>query len=67
MIKELYLVWFAALCPSQQLWSCWDGQFTRPHFFTWASLTYKRLTSIGLELAIDPPPPLGGILYTMVF
>ena len=21
-------VWFDALCPSQQLWSCWDGQFT---------------------------------------
>ena len=22
---------------------------------------------IGLELAIDPPPPPGGILYTMIF
>ena len=25
------LVWFVlfdASCPSQQLWSCWDGQFT---------------------------------------
>ena len=25
------------------------------------------LTHIGLELAIDPPPPPGGILYTMIF
>ena len=23
--------------------------------------------SLGLELAIDPPPPPGGILYTMIF
>ena len=23
--------------------------------------------NIGLELAIDPPPPPGGILYTMIF
>ena len=22
---------------------------------------------LGLELAIDPPPPPGGILYTMIF
>ena len=22
---------------------------------------------LGLELAIDPPPPQGGILYTMIF
>ena len=29
-------VWFAALCPSHQLWSCWVG-----HLFSWASLTYK--------------------------
>ena len=26
-------VWFDALCPSQQLWSAWDGQFTLRHFF----------------------------------
>ena len=23
-----FLVWFVSLHPSQQLWSCWDGQFT---------------------------------------
>ena len=27
------LVWFGSLHPSQQLWSCWDGQFTKQHFF----------------------------------
>ena len=27
---------------------------------------YNPLT-LGLELAIDPPPPPGGILYTMIF
>ena len=27
----------------------------------------KNVTGIGLELAIDPPPPPGGILYTMIF
>ena len=27
------LVWFFSLRPSQQLWSCWDGKFTLPHFF----------------------------------
>ena len=21
-------IWFGSLCPSQQLWSCWDGQFS---------------------------------------
>ena len=26
-------VWFVALRPSQQLWSCPNGQFTYPHFF----------------------------------
>ena len=25
--------WCVALCPSQQLWSCKNGQFTLPHFF----------------------------------
>ena len=25
------LVWFDSLRPSQQLWSCRDGQFTQPH------------------------------------
>ena len=24
-------------------------------------------SGLDLELAIDPPPPLGGILYTMIF
>ena len=24
---------FDSLRPSQQLWSCRDGQFTQPHFF----------------------------------
>ena len=24
-------------------------------------------SGLGLELAIDPPPPPGGILYTMIF
>ena len=24
---------FVALRPSQQLWSLWDSQFTKPHFF----------------------------------
>ena len=44
--KLLYLfclVWFDALHPSQQKWSCWDGQFTSPSFFGQA-LT-KQLTS----------------------
>ena len=27
----------------------------------------SKLPVIGLELAIDPPPPPGGILYTMIF
>ena len=27
----------------------------------------KSIYHIGLELAIDPPPPAGGILYTMIF
>ena len=26
-----------------------------------------NLCQLGLELAIDPPPPPGGILYTMIF
>ena len=25
--------WCVTLCPSQQLWSCKNGQFTLPHFF----------------------------------
>ena len=25
------------------------------------------IAELGLELAIDPPPPQGGILYTMIF
>ena len=25
------------------------------------------IDGLGLELAIDPPPPPGGILYTMIF
>ena len=29
---------------SQQLWPWWDGQFTKPHYFFWASFG-KRLTS----------------------
>ena len=29
----MFWFWFVALCPSQQRWSCRDGQFTRPHFF----------------------------------
>ena len=37
-------VWFDALGPSQQLWSCWDGQFTLNHSLSWASLN-KQLTS----------------------
>ena len=32
------LVWFVALCHSQQLWSCQDSKVTKPHFFWWASL-----------------------------
>ena len=39
----LVLVWFDALRPSQQLWSCRDGQLTKSHF-SLASFT-KRLTS----------------------
>ena len=27
----------------------------------------RSFPRIGLELAIDPPPPPGGILYTMIF
>ena len=26
--QKLDLVWFDSLSPSQQLWSCWDGQVT---------------------------------------
>ena len=26
-------LWFVALLPSKQQWSCRDGQFTLPHFF----------------------------------
>ena len=37
----LLFVWFGSLRPSQQLWSCHDGQFT---LLSWASLT-KQLTS----------------------
>ena len=36
--------WFDSLRPSQQLWTCRDGQFTLPHFFSLVSLT-KRLTN----------------------
>ena len=32
--KKSWLVdWFDSLSLSQQLWSCPDGQFTKPHFF----------------------------------
>ena len=34
--QSLLFVWFVVLRPSQQLWSCWDGQLTEPHYF-WAS------------------------------
>ena len=30
--QENLFVCFVALCPSQQLWSWLDGQFTLPHF-----------------------------------
>ena len=37
---DIGLVWFDSLFLSQQLWSCWDGQFSSPdHTFSWASLT----------------------------
>ena len=26
--RKKMFVWFDALHPSQQLWSCWNGQFT---------------------------------------
>ena len=35
---------FDYLRPSQQLWSCQDGQFTLPQFVSWARLT-KQVTS----------------------
>ena len=28
---------------------------------------FRGMICIGLELAIDPPPPLVGILYTIIF
>ena len=27
-VAVYYYVWFDSFCPSQQLWSCLDGQFT---------------------------------------
>ena len=33
MMVMILVVWFVALCPSQQLWSCQDGQLTLPHPF----------------------------------
>ena len=30
-------------------------------------MQFLAVEIIGLELAIDPPPPPGGILYTMIF
>ena len=39
--------------------------------FCFKRLIYRYLLktghALGLELAIDPPPPPGGILYTMIF
>ena len=47
---DFLFVWFDDLHLSQQLWSFQDGQFTLPHFFSWASLT-KQLT--GAQLLSD--------------
>ena len=46
VISCLFVCLFVLLLyvPSRQLWSWWDGQFTLPHFFSWASLN-KQLTS----------------------
>ena len=38
------------------------GNFSR---YIFSNRQYPKL--LGLELAIDPPPPPGGILYTMIF
>ena len=32
-ISQFLFVWIGSVRPSQQLWSCWDGQFTLPNFF----------------------------------
>ena len=33
VLKLLFFVWFDSLRPSQQLWSCRHGQFTKSHIF----------------------------------
>ena len=40
-------VWFEVLGPSQQLWSCRDGQFTYPHFFPgWLTSTSCTMRAV---------------------
>ena len=44
-ILPIFLVWFDSLLPSQQLWSCRDGQFTKPHFFPGQALVSNQPVS----------------------
>ena len=43
------------------------SEYTRLYHISRWHLREEKINLIGLELAIDPPPPPGGILYTMIF
>ena len=46
----LKIVWFVALRPSQQLWSCLDGQFTLPNISHFINSTPVRVTRTDMSL-----------------